>query len=65
MDAWTLARLAGHSNIKQSMTYVHPTDQSLHAAIDRMTVQGGDKIGDNAEIAVSDAEPKLLVVNTV
>jgi hypothetical protein len=30
-----------------------------------MTVHGGDKIGDNAEIAVSDAEPKLLVVNTV
>jgi integrase len=29
MDARTLARLAGHSNIKQSMTYVHPTDQSL------------------------------------
>jgi hypothetical protein len=45
MDAWTLARLAGHSNIKQSMTYVHPTDQSLHAAIDRVSVLGGDKIG--------------------
>jgi len=64
MDAWTLARLAGHSNIKQSMTYVHPTDQSLHAAIDRMTVQGSDKIGDKAEIALSDAESKLIVVTT-
>ncbi len=64
MDAWTLARLAGHSNIKQSMTYVHPTDQSLHAAIQRMTVQGGDKIRDNAEIAVSDEESKLLLVTT-
>src|SRR6202790_1273568 len=53
MDAWTLARLAGHSSIKQSMTYVHPTDKSLHAAIDRMSelpsVVGGDKSGDNAE----------------
>ena len=64
MDAWTLARLAGHSNIKQSMTYVHPTDQSLHAAIQRMSVQGGDKIGDNAEIAVFDEESKLLLVTT-
>ena len=64
MDAWTLARLAGHSNIKQSMTYVHPTDKSLHAAIERMAVQGGDKIGYNGEIPVSDAESKLLVVTT-
>ncbi|MGH2509964.1 MAG: tyrosine-type recombinase/integrase, partial [Ktedonobacteraceae bacterium] len=30
MDAWTLARLAGHSNIRQSMTYVHPSDNALH-----------------------------------
>jgi integrase len=68
MDAWTLARLAGHSNIKQSMTYVHPTDKSLHAAIDRMSelpsVVGGDKSGDNAETPVSDAEPKLLLLTT-
>jgi hypothetical protein len=46
------------------MTYVHPTDKSLHAAIDRMSVQGGDKIGDNAEMAVSDAEGRILVVTT-
>jgi integrase len=64
MDAWTLARLAGHSNIKQSMTYVHPTDKSLHAAIDRMSVQGGDKIGDNAGMPVFADESKLLVVET-
>jgi integrase len=64
MDAWTLARLAGHSNIKQSMTYVHPTDKSLHAAIDRMSAQGGDEIEDNAENALSATETKLLVSTT-
>ena len=64
MDAWTLARLAGHSNIKQSMTYVHPTDKSLHAAIDRMTAQGGDKIGDNGKTAVSDTEIELHLSKT-
>ena len=64
MDAWTLARLAGHSSIKQSMTYVHPTDQSLHAAIDRMAVQGGDKSGDNAGIPVSDSDSRMLVLET-
>ena len=64
MDAWTLARLAGHSNIKQSMTYVHPTDKSLHAAIERMSAQGGDKIGDNAEMPVFADDSKLLVIET-
>ena len=29
MDAWTLARLAGHSSIRQSMTYVHPSDRDV------------------------------------
>jgi len=48
MDAWTLARLAGHSNVRQSMTYVHPSDQALHAAIDKMTpaVAGSGETGD-------------------
>jgi integrase len=64
MDAWTLARLAGYSNIKQSMTYVHPTDKSLHAAIERMAVQGGDKIGYTTEIPVSSNEPRLLVLES-
>jgi integrase len=63
MDAWTLARLAGHSNIRQSMTYVHPSDRALHAAIDRMSVAGGDEIGDNEEIAQLDANGKLLAVD--
>lgn len=33
VDAWTLMRIAGHSNIKQSVTYVHSSDQALHAAM--------------------------------
>jgi integrase len=65
MDAWTLARLAGHSNIKQSMTYVHPTDRSLHDAIARVAAHGSDKIGDNGENVISDSEGKLLVVTTI
>jgi len=67
MDAWTLARLAGHSNIRQSMTYVHPSDIALHAAIDRLSgsdVQGGDEIGDNAKLAISEPESDLLVVSS-
>jgi hypothetical protein len=64
MDAWTLARLAGHSNIRQSMTYVHSSDRALHAAIDRMSVTGGDEIGDSEEIAQLDANGKLLAVDS-
>jgi integrase len=67
MDAWTLARLAGHSNIRQSMTYVHPSDNALHAAIDRMNgagVTGSDVIGDNAETALSDAAENPIVAYT-
>jgi integrase len=67
MDAWTLARLAGHSNIRQSMTYVHPSDNALHAAIDRMSIEvvaGGDESGDNAELPVPEDNTKLLVAST-
>jgi integrase len=61
MDAWTLAKLAGHSNVKQSMTYVHTSEQVLHAAIDRLSVTGGDISGDNEKFPVLDADTKLLV----
>ena len=68
MDAWTLARLAGHSNIRQSMTYVHPSDHALHAAIDRMSadvVGGGDKFWDNAKLPVPSGDAKLLIESTL
>jgi len=63
MDAWTLARLAGHSSIRQSMTYVHPSDSALHAAIDRMSVKGGDEIRDSEVLTVSSDEQKMLVTS--
>jgi integrase len=67
MDAWTLARLAGHSNIRQSMTYVHPSDNALHAAIDRMNGDasvGGDEIRDSTKYPVLDADTRLLVASS-
>jgi integrase len=41
-DVWTLARIAGHSNIKQSSRYVHPSNDAVLDAMERM---GGHKIG--------------------
>jgi integrase len=64
MDAWTLARLAGHSNIRQSMVYVHPSDRALHAAIDRAVLTGGDVSGDIAKLPVAKRKQKLLVKGT-
>jgi integrase len=41
-DAWTLARLAGHSSITISARYVHPSEDAVLNAMSRL---GGHKIG--------------------
>jgi integrase len=35
-DAWTLARIAGHSSINISSRYVHPSSDAVFAAVERM-----------------------------
>ena len=45
-DAWTLARIAGHSSIAISSRYVHPSENAVLAAVERM---GGHKIGHSGE----------------
>jgi integrase len=41
-DVWTLARIAGHSSISISARYVHPSEDAVLAAVDRL---GGHRIG--------------------
>src|SRR5579864_3615810 len=41
-DAWTLARVAGHSSVAISSRYVHPSEDQVLAAIDRL---GGHNFG--------------------
>ncbi len=41
-DAWTLARIAGHSSLAISSRYVHPSEGAVQNAMSRM---GGHKIG--------------------
>ena len=43
-DAWTLARIAGHSSIAISSRYVHPSEDAVLNAISRL---GGHNIGHN------------------
>src|SRR5581483_877424 len=36
-DAWTLARIAGHSNISVSMRYVHPSESAVTNAMHQLS----------------------------
>lgn len=38
-DAWTLARIAGHSSIEMSKRYVHPSGDAVLSALSRMPQQ--------------------------
>ena len=52
-DAWTLARIAGHSDIRISARYVHPSEDAVLIAMTRL---GGHKIGHNENPAGSATE---------
>jgi integrase len=41
-DAWTLARIAGHSNVSMSSRYVHPSEDTVLTAMAKL---GGHKFG--------------------
>lgn len=45
-DAWTLARIAGHSSIAISARYVHPSEDAVLIAVDRL---GGHNSGHSQE----------------
>jgi integrase len=49
-DAWTLARIAGHSNVSMSSRYVHPSEDAVLSAMAKL---GGHKIGHNGNHAES------------
>jgi integrase len=57
-DAWTLARIAGHSNVSMSSRYVHPSEDAVLTAMARM---GGHKIGhsDNSAESIEVVRPQL------
>jgi len=49
-DAWTLARIAGHGDIRISARYVHPSEDAVFAAMSRL---GGHKTGHSVNQAES------------
>jgi len=57
-DAWTLARIAGHSSVSMSTRYVHPSEDAVLAAVERL---GGHKIGHSEETpATQEVQQRLL-----
>jgi integrase len=52
-DAWTLARIAGYSNVSMSSRYVHPSEDAVLGAMARL---GGHKIGHSENQTNSGAE---------
>jgi integrase len=57
-DVWTLARIAGHSQIQISSRYVHPSEDAMFAAMSRL---GGHKIGHSEENSIPENQhPRRL-----
>jgi integrase len=50
VDAWTLARIAGHSSIKVSARYVHPNEDNVQKAMSRLA--GRHKTGHTEILAL-------------
>ena len=56
-DAWTLAKIAGHSNIAMSQRYVHPSQEAVARAMTRLS---GHIFGHNDELNNALTESKRL-----
>jgi integrase len=61
-DAWTLARIAGHSSIAISSRYVHPSENAVLAAVERM---GGHKIGHSGELLEAGKSSEKLLASSI
>jgi len=57
-DAWTLARIAGHSSIAISSRYVHPSEDAVLSAMSKM---GGHKTGHSLEPENCEKATKLTL----
>src|SRR5438445_13283923 len=57
-DAWTLARIAGHTSIAISARYVHPSEDAVLIAVDRL---GKHKTGHSQEEPLEAAQGKNLL----
>jgi integrase len=61
-DVWTLARVAGHSNISISQRYVHPFEDAVLNALSRLA---GHNSGHTAENVIPAKSGELLLKHSV
>ncbi|MGA2272751.1 MAG: tyrosine-type recombinase/integrase [Bryobacteraceae bacterium] len=60
MDPWTLAYLAGHRDMNITKRYVHPQEQTIRAAMDRVEAgKGGHTSGHTGQKADLESAPVL------
>jgi len=65
-DVWTLARIAGHSNIRISQRYVHPSAAHIDQSVNGRELTGtGDKTGDSRQIPELPRETTLTATPSV
>jgi integrase len=57
-DAWTLARIAGHSSVSMSARYVHPSEDAVLAALDKLS---GHNFGHNSRTSEFPAGAQALL----
>jgi len=60
-DTWTLARIAGHSSIAISARYVHPSEDAVLMAVERL---GGHKTGHTQKVLVGAVQAESPVTAT-
>jgi integrase len=57
-DVFTLARIAGHSNISITQRYVHPQTGAIQRAFDNLEESGGHNFGRSSKIPLLKAGRK-------
>jgi hypothetical protein len=61
-DAWTLARIAGHSSVAMSARYVHPSEDAVLLALDRLSGHNFGHSGNTSQKTHA-VEPRLSASN--
>jgi site-specific recombinase XerD len=62
VDAFTIMRIAGHSCITVSQKYVHPSNEAMERAFERLTALNERKRQEAATVSATVAEPALSIV---
>jgi integrase len=61
-DAWTLARIAGHTSVAMSGRYVHPSEDAVLSALERLSGHNFGHSGNGSEKTAT-VEPLLSASN--